>query len=61
GGTPVHGLSVFAEDKTGSNLIGRTRLAGTLGLPLLAATSLSIDFGSQRIQFALRGTPVGGK
>jgi aspartyl protease len=59
GRTPVHGLSVFAEDKTGANLAGRTRLAGTLGLPLLAATSLSFDFERQRIQFMLKGTPVG--
>jgi hypothetical protein len=61
GRTPVHGLSVFAEDKTGGNLIDRTRLAGTLGLPLLAATSLSFDFERQEIQYALRGTPVGPK
>ncbi len=59
GTTPVHGLSVYAEDKTGANLIDRTRLVGTLGLPLLAATTLSIDFESQVIQYALRGTPVG--
>ncbi|MCI0589154.1 MAG: aspartyl protease family protein, partial [Planctomycetes bacterium] len=60
-GTPLHGLAVLAEDRLGANLRGRTRTAGTLGLPLLSSMSLSIDFGKQEINYFLRGSPARGR
>ncbi len=42
-------------------LLVYTRTAGTLGLPLLSSMSLSIDFGTQEIQYFLRGAPARGR
>ncbi|MGH7151362.1 MAG: hypothetical protein ACREIU_11725 [Planctomycetota bacterium] len=51
----------LAEDLTAARSKGRTDDAGKLGLPLLSSMSLSIDFRSQQISYALRGSPAGGK
>ncbi|MGH7151359.1 MAG: hypothetical protein ACREIU_11710 [Planctomycetota bacterium] len=48
-------------DLSAARSIGRTDDVGKLGLPLLSSMSLSIDFRSRRISYALRGSPVGGK